>query len=349
MRAKTKLFFLFLFISSSNIKLESRSIHREIEPDLPSFSVYQSNKPKQVYSLTDSHIRQFPLFEAYNPEYLLKKQLPSGQIPYRNNPNKRTYGRLLSDKIEHLYKEVLAGKREFKYFTVLKKKDFNFKTKCGLIVLKSNDSPFVVKLFIENPRSITKPYSKGLFPMGMFVMGGTNRHLNGFTRIKNSEDIREKFASHKYWSKRITTPHKWFWIPKKPTWLHITGYKIGIKKVQKSKIPAAFAIIAEEIIADKDQSAKNVPTCLAACTFLDFTADPHYNNFRVEKGTNKLILFDTEHFPTFIGKYSNKMRPTEKYIAWYVRLTRKFVKEKAFSSKNSRRMRQRPGSAYPLY
>lgn len=351
MKLKLNLLLFSAFFCSINIF--TRSIYRELESELPSITVHQSTSPSQSYILIDSHLRHFPIFEAYNPTYLETKKLPTKSIAFRNKSHLKVSGKKLSSLIEELLKTIIdkntTGKTTFKRFIVLKKKDFNFKNKCGLIVFKFKDYPFVVKIFIETPRSITKPFSKGLFPMGMFVMGGTNRHLNGFTRIKNAEDIKYRLQKCTQWCTKLSIPRKWFWMPKKPTWLHIKANNVGGIEVEKTKIPAIYAIIADEIVAATDQSKKRTQTCLAVCRDLEFITDPHYSNFRIEKGTNKFVLYDTEHFPTLIGKYATKMRPTQKYVGWYTRLARKYLKEQAFSSKASRHKRQNPGSVYPLY
>ena len=327
----------------------SRSIHRMVDPQTPTITVYDDQNPNLKYTLSDSHIKRFPLFEAYNESYLNSKKLPHEAILFRNHSKKMVLGKQLSSQLENLVAEILAGKTEFTNFKILKKKDFNFKTKCGLIVLKFKDFPFVAKIFIENPKSLARPFSKGLFPMGMFVMGGSNRHLNGFTRIKNMENIKAKIVNHPVWADKLSVPRKWFWVPQQPRWLHIEARNLGGHAQESTKFPAIYTIVADEIIAEPTTFARNGIRNLAICRDLDFAIDPHYSNFVIEEKTKKLVMYDTEHFPTLIGSYFAKLRQARRYVGWYTHLARNFLKQRAFSSKTCQRRRQRPGSVYPLY
>ena len=328
--------------------LNSRSVHRKIDPLLPSITVSSLKNSSQTYTLTDSHLRKFPLFEAYNEKYLFSKWLPKTKISYRYEPHKVVKGTKLMELMNELVKEVKEGKVKFKNFIVLKKKDFNFETKCGLIILKFKDYPFVVKLFIEHPQSIVRPYSKGLFPMGMFMVGGSNRHFNGFTRIKNLENLQKQIQACPKWAEKISFPRKWFWIPEDSDWIQVQGKKLANQDLV-GKFPACYAIVADEMKVSKDQSSKTSKQVLDLCNCLKFSIDPHFNNFMIEEGTGKIALYDTEHFPTLIGKYGSEFRYTQKYPGWYTRLVRKVMKERVFSAKPSRLKRQLPGSAYPLY
>lgn len=327
----------------------SRSIHRAIDPMTPSITVYNDQNPEIKYTLSDSHIKRFPLFEAYNETYLKSKRLPNEQIAFRNQPQKAVDSKIICMQLENLLTEILAGKTEFTNFKILKKRDFNFKTKCGLIVLKFKDFPFVAKFFIENPKSLARPFSKGLFPMGMFVMGGSNRHLNGFTRIKNMENIKIKIAQSPVWANKLSLPRKWFWTPQQARWLYIDAHNVGGYEQESTKFPAIYAIIADEIVAAPPTPGKNGVRNLAICRDLDFAIDPHYDNFVIEAETQKLVMYDTEHFPTLIGSYFAKLRQARRYVGWYTHLARNFLKQRIFSSKTCQRQRQRPGSVYPLY
>jgi hypothetical protein len=343
---KTKLFLILLCCTRL---LSSRSIYRVLDPKIPSVTIYASNKPDQKFILTDSHIKMFPLFEAYNEQYLNRKKLPKSPITYRNKPNLSCTGKKLSDQLEKLLTEIASGKNEFTDFKILKKRDFNFRTKCGLIVLKFKDAPFVAKLFIEAPRSLARPYSKGILPMGMFVMGGTNRHLNGFTRIKNMENIKAEIEKNPAWRDYLSVPRKWFWTPKETVWLHVIGQNVGGHKHLETRFPATYAVIADEIIPLENQPPSTSKRNLPLCQELDFKVDPNHNNFIIEKDTNKLVMYDTEHFPTLIGEYFEPLKKTTTYVGWYVHLARKFLRERIFANKDYQRRRQQPGSIYPLY
>ncbi len=342
-----KLFFIISCLAS--LYASGRSIHRILDHNLPSITVYANDLPDTKYHLTDSHIKKFPLFEAFNEQYLDQKKLPCGLISYRNYPQQKISGQNLAHKLEKLVTDILNGQTEFSDFVILKKCDFNFRTKCGLIVLKFKRWPFVAKLFMENPRSLTHPYSKGIFPMGMFVMGGTNRHLNGFTRIKNMENIRDQIQQNPNWRHKLDLPRKWFWTPQPTNWLYVTGYNVGNTKIINTRFPAIYAVIADEITAAVSPSIDSGPRNLKLCQELNFAIDPNYHNFIIEKETNKLVMYDTEHFPTLIGAYDKEIKPAQKYIDWYMQLAKKFLKERLFSDKTYQQSRQDPSLIYPLY
>jgi len=340
---------IFLIITTSSNLLLGRSIYRELDHNLPKIELYSSANPKSKFYLVDSHIRLFPLFEAYNQPYLESRRLPIGLITYRNHPEQKIYGQALSNLLEQIVTQILAGQSEFSEFKILKKRDFNFKTKCGLIILKFKKYPFIAKLFMENPRSLSRPYSKGILPMGMFVMGGTNRHLNGFTRIKNMENIKNLIERNPAWRDYLSVPRKWFWTPQKNNWIHVKGFNIGGHSTINTKLPAIYAVIADEIILAKNQPPSTSKRNLPLCQELNFAIDPNHNNFIIEKDTNKLALYDTEHFPTLIGEYYTPMKICTTYVGWYVHLARKFLRERVFATKRYQEKRQKPGSIYPLY
>ncbi len=330
------------------ILLAGRNIYRAPDANLPKIEIWQSDRPNQIYTLSDSHIRNFPLFEAYNEPYLLNRQLTTSTVTYRNHPEKSIATVELLNQAEEVVAQLLAGHASFKNFAILKKRDFNFKNHCGLIVLKFKHAPFVLKIFIESAQGFTKPYSKSFFQTSMFITGGTNRHLNGFTRLKNADNIAAKLKDYPAWKDKIELPRKWFWLPNHPQWLQITGYNIGNKAVQHKRIPAIFGIIADEIVAHPTKRVYR-QDCLKICKDLDFISDPHYNNFRIEAETNKLLLYDTEHFPTLMGKYGSRLNATQKSLGWYIGLAHKYIDEQFGANKTYRQKRQRPGSIYSLY
>lgn len=340
---------IFFIIISCQHLLFGRNIYRPLDPNLPKVIIYNSANPKLKYTLTDSHLRLFPLFKAYNQPYLDSKKLPTSPITYRNSTTSKVSGQLLSHLLEQALEEIAAGTTEFSNFKILKKRDFNFKTKCGLIVLKFKDHPFVAKLFMETPRTLARPYSKGILPMGMFVMGGTNRHLNGFTRIKNMENVKQLIAQNPEWRNYLSVPRKWFWMPRKINWIHVDGFQVGGHTTISTKFPAIYAVVADEIIPAKIQPPSTSKRNLPLCQKLDFAIDPNHNNFIVEQGTNKLALYDTEHFPTLIGEYYRPMKACTTYVGWYVHLARKFLRERIFATKRYQEERQVPSSIYPLY
>lgn len=210
------------------------------------------------------------------------------------------------------------------------------------MILRFNDYPFVLKLCIESPETFTNPYCKGLDNIWFFPMaGGINRHLTGLTRIKNLEIIKQRLADHHEYSQCIDLPRKWYWVPSKSAALKITGSNIGGKSKVFIEIPSTYAIIADEIkpqhhfrLFHKDQAV----LALNLCNYLDLCLDPHINNFMVEKDTNKIVIVDTEHFPSVVG-IKEKMT-FDSYTSWYLYLMGKCAKDWFFRTKDERHLAQ---------
>jgi hypothetical protein len=72
--------------------------------------------------------------------------------------------------------------------------------------------------------------------------------------------------------------------------------------------------------------------------FLDLRIDPHINNFLIEKSTQKIVIVDTEHFPSMIGL--RKPVTFKSYLTWYRQLMWKFAENKFGRSKRKRREMQ---------
>ena len=331
-------FFIFCIISLSY----SRSPHRPQSRNTP-YIIVQDKKSKERYSFRDSHLREGPLFKTYEQKFFNENILPKsidtkvGLID----------GQKLDKKINKLLHSLLKRKN-LKNVTILKNKDFNPVTRSGLMVLKFNKYPFVIKLFLENPKSLSHPYHNGFDVRGLFVMGGCLRHLAGFTRVKTAKVIREKCEKNEYWSQKVTIPRKWFWLPEKPEWLEIRGFNIGQIRRQKTRIPKIYGIVADAI----EHKATVRPTdkeCLKLSTFLDYLIDPHVENFVIESESNKIAIIDTEHFPTMVG-INKKIRPTCNYATWYTNLAKHYLKNNFFMFKDDREKRQfNSESDYYLY
>ena len=141
---------------------------------------------------------------------------------------------------------------------MLKDSDFNSRSVSGLIILKFKEYPFVLKLFIKTPETFVKPLSEGMIPRFFFRMGGgINRHLSGFTRVKNLEEIRKKIEANPEWNELIDTPRKWFWLPKNPRWIEVRSKNIGPSGELKTELPAMYGIVADFIENDKSFSLWN--------------------------------------------------------------------------------------------
>lgn len=318
----------------------ARSVHRPAEPWLPTITARWLDE-KTTYTLRDSHLEKYPFFDIFNKKLFEENLLPQNTIAFRNHPEKTIDGKILSSLIEQLLDEVYQGKKNFTHFTVLKNDDFNHHERFGLIIAKFKNYPFVIKLSFETPDGITHPKSKGFIPLFFFYMGGgVNRHLTGFTRVRNSHSVKERIAMDPYWSTRLDVPRKWFWLPKKSRSLEICGYNIGGKNNLRTTIPGVYAVVADAIEAQYTLSLMyhdDRELGLKIANFLEHQIDPHIDNFLIEKETGKIVLIDTEHFPTVIG--FKEPQQYDSYLEWYASLINKCAHDMIFRTKKERRDR----------
>jgi hypothetical protein len=331
---------LFLLILGLN-SLQGRSIHRPKESWLPSISTCWLGDNTR-YTLTNSHLEEYPLFKLFDKNYFYAHLLPDASIPHRYDPQQKTTGTCLNELIEHLLTEVTQQKKTYTHFTMLQKRDFNRKRACGSLIVKFKDYPFVLKLFMETPKSFVNQHCKGFVPMCLFYMGsGANRHLTGFTRLKNLDLLNKRIATNPRWSQQIDTPRKWFWLPKQPRWFEITGKNIGEEKNLTTLIPSVYGVIADAIDIERTLSfwsSEDKKLELELCNFFELTVDPHITNFVVEKKTGKLVIIDTEHFPTIVGLRTS--RPFDSYVGWLLHLSNKFLNDTMFQAKCDRKFLQ---------
>jgi hypothetical protein len=333
----------FLRITMVGIALFStshaRSPFRPKDPLMPRIEAQWQGDPI-TYTMHDYHLTENAIFKTFDEKFFHKHILPNGEISYRNAPAITVSGATLKALIDNLIDEISSGRKNFTHFTILRNRDFNASEQIGLMILKFNDYPFVVKLFMETPKSLSNRYAKGMVPLFLFYMGGgINRHLIGFTRIKNLENIKHKIKHDPYWSTIVDTPRKWFVHPKKSRSIVITGYNMGITNPITTRLPGIYCIIADAIETNKKTSMFNKidnHTCINLCKFLDFGIDPHIDNFMWESATNKLVVVDTEHFPTLIG--FKEIKIFDSYFEWLFHLTGKFLGDTFFRSKHDRRI-----------
>lgn len=330
--------FLSILIFSISLPLKgTRSILRPTDHPTPRITT-QWDGDSTTYSLKDSHLEEYPLFKTFDHDFFYSHILPTEPLTYRNEPQKTVEHEIINDLIEDLLQEINKKKRKYTHFTVLRRKNFNRRKKCGMMTLKFNEYPFILKVCIETPKSFVNPNCKGLdniwfFPMG----GGVNRHLAGFTRIKNLEIIKEKIAQSPYWSTIIDMPRKWHWVSKNTRNIELTGYNIGPKPTIKTKIPGTYCIIADAISFEKQFEPGNpedTQTALALCNYLENWIDAHIDNFMIEKNTGKTVIIDTEHFPTVVGMKERKIFDT--YFEWYSYLASKCARDWFFRTKKER-------------
>lgn len=334
-------FIAFLFLLNNHALL-SRSPLRPSDPLAPSLQTCWTDNHHKKHCLYDSHLQEGGLFHLYQQEYFQKNILPESTITYRNNPEGFVTGSDLSRLIENLLQEIAQNKKEFSDFVILKNRDFIHRKRVGLLVLKFKKYPFVVKLFIETPQSFVKPLNKGFEPTCFFMMGGgINRHLCGFTRVKNLEFLSNKITASPYWKDKVSFPRKWFWLPSKSRTITITGTNIGQRKQQSINIPSIYAVIADYIDVEKTLdllSNQDRLTAMKLSNYLKQNIDPHINNYVIEKSTGLIVPLDTEHFLSMVGCESPP--PCNGYVQWYMYLSCKMLYDTIGRTKNDRRYAQ---------
>lgn len=337
-------YFLWLFCFLCGTVL-ARSPYRPYDHTMPTITVHLDGRTNQTHTFQNSHLN-YAIFHAFDEKFFYNHVLPSTNISYRYKPDQHVAGTLLSDLVEGLVQEILyqpiTKNKEFAHFSVIKMSNINRKLHTGLFIFRFKDYPFVVKIFIEFPESFVDPCSKGLESICFFYMGGAGRHDLGLLRIKNLYTVRKIVHNDPYWGARVDFPRKWFWLPKQPQWLHIQGKNIGPQKTVRTKIPAIYAIVCDEIIWEREFSLTNAQDrelALGLANFLEQRIDPHINNFGIEKGTGKIVPIDFEHFQTAVGLRADQ-RYSKDYVDWYMNLTFKSFKDLLFRNKQERVMAQ---------
>ena len=320
----------------------ARSIYRPVDPYMPEIKVKWEGDSK-AHLLRKYHLEEYALFQLFDHDFFMGHMLPSTAITYRYDSDKSVEPKILTALIDELIQEIKHGKHTFTHFTILQSKDYNFKKGNGLLIVKFNDYPFVVKLFVETPDSFVSPFDKGLEPIFFFFMaGGVNRHLTGFTRIKNREIITQRIAQSP-WAASIDIPRKWHWVPSSSRWIEITGKNIGKIQERTIRLPGTYCIIADAIEAERNLSLlsrEDKKRAMDLCNYLNIWIDPHMKNFMIEKGTGKFVIVDTEHFPTVVGL--REKISFESYSNWYLYLAGKCWRNAFMQNKHERRNPQRP-------
>jgi hypothetical protein len=67
----------------------------------------------------------------------------------------------------------------------------------------------------------------------------------------------------------------------------------------------------------------------------------------VERGTNKLVIIDTEHFPTLVG--FKEKRSFKTYVRWYLGLAGKAAHAMYFRNKKERLLAQKTPSQLSIF
>lgn len=277
-------------------------------------SIYDPKKTE--YSLKQHFLRLKPIKNGFNEEYFHAHLLPEDTIQFRNNLG-TVSGSTLAKLSQELLEQIKVGQRKFTNFTILKDKDFNYKTLSGLLVVKFNDYPFVLKLSIEHPHTMVQPFSKSIEATGMFIIGGNLRHLSNFTRIANLERIKNMLSYNPFYLHCLQFPRKWFWKPAKIHDLKIIWQCNGY--TETIFLPNVYATIADFIETEPNQPQRDLnKLSMKIATDTGFLIDPHAGNIVIEKGTHNYVLLDTEDFRMMVGL--DRSMKAKKYIGWYIEL-----------------------------
>lgn len=335
---------ILFFMSFSCLLIEGkRSIHRKEDPHMPTIRVSWQGDSKQSI-LKDYHLDEYPFFKLFDNDYFNEHMLPNTPISFRYEPEKNITKKILTAQIDNFIMEINAGKKKFTDFDILQDKDFNKRKKYGLIIAKFKQYPFVAKVFIETPQSFANPFNKGMEPVFFFFMGnGINRHLSGFTRLKNRDLVQSRIKESPHWASLVDIPRKWFWMPSSSKWMEVTGHQFNGKDEQKILIPGTYIIIADAIKEGRQLSLLNTQDAqlaLSLCNYLDLCIDPHLKNFMIELDTQKLVIVDTEHFPSFVGL--NEKVTFSNYFSWYGYLAGKCAYNAFGQTKKERRFHKIP-------
>jgi len=318
----------------------ARSPHRLPDPDSPILIVHD----KETDCLHERYSFHFQkkIFDLYDKEFFFENLFPESINDIYGKPVFQDH---LSNDLEITLNEILKGKKNFTYCTVLQKKNFNFRKKCGLLILKHKRYPLVIKFFLESAQSLIEPGWKGFEPNFIFFLsGGIGRQLAGFTRVKNRHYIENILRNSDEWGSRVILPRKWFWIPKKNYSIKITGKKISQKDFLETEIPGIYAVIADFCPHQDDPRYSEIrdSEVMKLCNFLNMYVDPHENNFIVTHSDKEglvITIIDTEHFPSMVG-LENQIT-FNNHAEWFGFLAFKCLKDAYFRTKKMRKEIQR--------
>lgn len=322
------------------------SIHRPYDPTVPVIRASWEDEDR-CWTLRESHLEEV-IFTRFDESFFYDHLFPhDGEISSRHGDQVIDVP-VLSELLEKLISQLnkcRLSQDAFEDFIILKKSDYNWQKASGLIIVKFKKYPFVAKIFCKTPETFVSPYDEGFVPACCFIVGGgVNRHLTGFTRIKNLEIIRQKIVADPYWSTIIDMPRKWYWLPEKVRWFIVESDNIGSDGYACMRLPSIYVIIADAIESDgclRLWKKSNRKLALDVSNFLDSRLDPHIDNFVVEKDTGKIVIIDTEHFPSMVGL--RKPCCLMSYCSYYFNLSIKYLRDKFCRSKRDRILAQRGG------
>ena len=332
----------------------ARSPFRKRDTDMPRITIGWKGATKAI---TQTHwaYKEYPIFTTFNADYFYEHILPDDYISSVNTNEPPIDCCVLNNLIKGLLVELKKQKKQYTHFTLLQDKNFNHNQRCGLLILKFKNYPFVLKLFMETPKTFIDPYCKGFENQFFFYMsGGMNRHVAGLTRVKNLELVNNQIKEHARWNSCITTPRKWYWLPKKPRWIQIKGWNIGGKKELSTIMPSVYAIVADAINTKEDapllSSQEKSELIMELCMDLHLFVDPHADNFVIkhnkELDTYHISIVDTEHFPSIVGLQEEPF--FNNHLEWYLYLGAKYFQDAFLQTKFDRRTAQNKVNPYAI-
>lgn len=327
--------YFFVFFCVTVIECR-RSPFRKIDPLMPRLVTSSQKDPDIQFTHCDWFYYRNPIFTTFREADFFSNIVHEYPLVGRFEHNVVLPYTALSSMLETLVAEIKSGKRIYTHFILLKDKNFNHKKKCGLVILKFKEYPFVVKLFMENPKTLLNPFCKGFENRIFHFIGhGVNRHLAGPTRIYNLERLRKMLQKKNY---HVVLPRKWFWLPQDPEWIEITGYNIIPNKPISITIPGIYVIIADELKINPQyqmmQQSESNDIIMAFCNDVNVIVDPHSDNFIMQRDTNGtavISIVDTEHFPTLVG--ISEETTFSGHVQWYVSLAWKAINDLFLTSK----------------
>lgn len=336
---------LILALSSFCVDIIARSPFRKKDKDEPQITIGWKGFKKGVYRSSNWAFKK-SIFTIFNHDYFYSHLLPHDYITDVHNPHIVINSEILNKLIENLLREIKKHKTEYTHFDILKDKNFNRHARCGLLILKFKDYPFVLKLFMETPKTFINSYCKGFENQFFLYMSGMNRHSAGLTRIRNLELVKQQIENHARWKNKVITPRKWHWIPKKPQWMEIKGYNIGGEKEVSTLMPSVYAVIADVLDTTEDAPLlslqKRSELVMQLCMDLQLFVDPHGDNFVVKYNEADkdyhISIVDTEHFPSLVGL---KEQPFfNNHLEYYVFLGAKYFQDAFLQTKFDRKEAQ---------
>ena len=178
-----------------------------------------------------------------------------------------------------------------------------------------------------------QPFSKSFEANGIFISGGSLRHLSNFTRIPNLHRIKNMLCYNPFYLNTLDYPSKWFWKPDKIHDLQIVWHCNG--EQQTIVLPSVYATISDFIATEAYQPQADLNRlAMKVASDTGFLIDPHSGNIVIEQGTHRYVLLDSEDFRLMVG-LDHSMKAT-KYIGWFLELTSNSISTISLRTKERR-------------